>query len=155
MAGIKKHKTSRQNNSLQPLLNALKIVTLVTLLTSSCKTDDWLLDKNSKDKFTGEWAVNETNSIFDNYSRNYLIKITEDASYGERINIFNLYKLGYSDSIFANISAIENNSVIIPPQNLGLNTIEGLGILSRNEIDLTYYVHDGNEIDTVIANLKR
>ena len=139
---------------MNPFLNAIKIVTFVTLL-SSCKKDDLLLENNSRDGFIGEWAVNETNSIFDNDSRNYLIEITEDVNYGERINIFNLYKLGYADSIFANISAIENNTLTIPSQIHGLNTIEGFGILSKNEIDFTYCVHDGNEIDTVIAHLKR
>lgn len=113
------------------------------------------MENNSRDGFIGEWAVNETNSIFDNNSRNYLIEITEDSNYGERINIFNLYKLGYADSVFANISAIENNTLTIPSQIHGLNTIEGFGILSKNEIDITYYVHDGNESDTVIAHLKR
>ncbi|MDA9329148.1 hypothetical protein N9Q76_03350 [Flavobacteriales bacterium] len=140
---------------MNPFLNAIKIVTFVTLLSSSCKKDSLLLENNSRDGFIGEWAVNETNSIFDNNSRNYLIEITEDSNYGERINIFNLYKLGYADSVFANISAIENNTLTIPSQIHGLNTIEGFGILSKNEIDITYYVHDGNESDTVIAHLKR
>jgi|TARA_B110000261_G_scaffold103956_2_gene116831 hypothetical protein len=155
LVGIKKLKTLKKNNSVNPFLNAIKIVTFVTLLFSSCKKDGLLLENNSRDGFTGEWAVNETNSIFDNDSRNYLIEITENPNYGERIKLFNLYKLGYARSVFANISAIESNTVTIPSQIHGFNTIEGFGILSKNEIDFTYYVHDGNEIDTVIAHLKR
>ena len=155
MAGIKKLKTLKKNNNMPPFLKAIKIIIFIAILPSSCKTDDLILENDTRDGFIGEWAVKETNSIFNNDSRNYLIEITEDADYGERINIFNLYQLGYSDSIFANISAIDKNSVIIPSQIIDLNTIEGLGVLSKNEIDFTYYVHDGNEIDTVTAHLKR
>lgn len=150
MAGIKKHKNSKTNK----MKNALTLLTLfVSLLFTSCEEDSIDLDADVRDEFIGNWLVVENSSILG--LRSFEVDIVKDKVNGSQINISNFYKLGNSDSLYANISAVESNTITIPSQTVSNHSINGNGVLSGNEIEIEYVVLDGNDIDSVTAMFTR
>lgn len=128
----------------------IKLAIFSIALTSfiSCEIDDE--DGDTRDVFEGQWHVAETSTVLG--QRNYLVDIAISESNGSRIDLFDFYKLGFSDSVYATVSAILSETVTIPTQILHGNEIKGQGTLANdNLINFTYYVDDGNEIDTVEA----
>lgn len=124
---------------------------LFTILFSTfiaCELDE--SEGDTRDVFEGQWSVSETSSILGN--RNYLVDIESSESNASRIHLFDFYKLGFSDSVYATISAILSETATIPSQVLHGNEISGSGTLvNDNLINFKYYVDDGNDIDTVEA----
>ena len=133
----------------------LKITTIaLSIFLTSCELDE-LSDSNSdvRDEFTGNWLVNENSTLLG--FRSYEVNIYKDAANDAQINILNFYKMGETDSIAAIVSTTEVNTLSIPSQNVNGNYIEGNGAIDGNEIDLVYYIDDGNDVDTVTSNYTR
>ena len=110
---------------------------------------------DARDRFVGSWNVSETSSKLVG-TRSYSVTVEKDASFPNRVNVYNLYQLGtHSDSILANVSAILVDIITIPNQyNVdSTNYIGGKGTMSGdNSIVFNYTVDDGNGvIDTVSA----
>lgn len=120
----------------------------------SCEGDDLGGDGDTRDVFEGQWTVSEDSKLLGN--RNYIIEIDLSAEYSSRINLFDFYKLGVKDSIYGNVSSVLAEAITIPNQYLKNNLIHGNGTLvNDNLINFTYYVDDGNDIDTVDAVFTR
>lgn len=135
------------------LNNIIKSFAVVALL-SSCEADDFLPeDGDSRTVFVGNWSVTENGTYTG--SKNYLLEIEKNVENGARINLWNLYKLGTTDSVVASVSAIQSNTMTIPTQDVLNHTIFGQGTINNDIINLTYYVNDGNAIDTVTAVFSR
>lgn len=132
--------------------NVLKSIVIIGVL-SSCQPDEFLDDGDVRDEFVGEWAVDETGTY--SGAKNYILQIEKNVSNSTRVNIWNLYKLGYTDSIYASVSTVQSNTLTIPVQTLLGHTVNGVGNISNDQINLTYYVNDGNAIDTLNAILSR
>ena len=151
MDGIKEPKNSK-TNKMKKIIFGLSL--LLNMLLISCKDDN--LNNNEVDirnEFTGNWLVIEKSKIVG--ERNFEITINKDPTVDNKINIRNFYALGNSDSVFANVSTVEINTFIIPYQLVRNNGINGNGALSDNNIEMVYYVDDGNSIDTISATFTR
>tara|TARA_Y100000766_G_C18690614_1_gene499298 strand:+ start:124 stop:570 length:447 start_codon:yes stop_codon:yes gene_type:complete len=129
--------------------NPLKILCILFLLLGCEK------EKNNdvRDDFVGNWLVNENSSLLG--LRSYEVTIFKDSINNSGINIYNFYKLGIEDSVFSTISGIEGTTLTIPSQTSKSNIIEGSGKIKKDEIDINYFINDGNQIDTVSANYTR
>ena len=129
------------------ILSKMKSVFKVTLLCllfsiSACNTED----NNDIFKFEGNWLVNEKSSILG--QRIYEIEIFKDSLDNSRIHIFNFYKLGIDENILSTYSNPEN-ILNIEEQIVKDNLISGSGTTGDGKIILTYFINDGNEVDTV------
>lgn len=134
--------------------NTFKLSLFCAFLSTfvACEIDED--DGDTRDVFEGQWNVSETSKLLGN--RNYLVDIESSTSHGSRINLFDFYKLGFSDSVYATVSAILSETATIPSQILHGHEINGSGTLvNDNLINFTYYVDDGNDIDTVEAAYTR
>lgn len=131
----------------------LGIVAIAISLFSCTEDDLFNEDADSRDEFVGNWLASESSDLLG--SRVYEVDINKDSDFGSRINILNFYKLGVTDSVYATVSAIESNTITIPNQIVNNNGIRGTGTLNGNEINLVYYVDDGNDIDTVNTTYTR
>jgi hypothetical protein len=125
-----------------------------SMIFTSCEED--LNDEESgdvRDRFVGTWSVTETEN---NQTRNYDVTISKSDFNSARINIFNFYKLGESDSAFASVSTVSSNTITIPNQTLNFHGISGTGVLQDdNTIDFNYTVDDGNGAVDVSASFSR
>ena len=110
-------------------------------------------EKDLRDDFIGSWLVNENSSLLG--QRNYEVLIFKDSINNSGINIYNFYKIGLEDSVFSIISVTESTALTIPQQISKNNIIEGSGQIKKDEIDMNYFINDGNQIDTVSANYTR
>lgn len=120
----------------------------------SCNTDESLLNnEDMREPYTGNWLVSENSTLlgFRTYDVDILIDLNDDL----KINILKFYKLGINDGVFAKISDSENNTFTIPLQNIDNNIVSGSAKLNANELDLSYYINDGNNTDTVSAKYSR
>tara|TARA_B100000795_G_scaffold269092_1_gene257510 strand:- start:130 stop:546 length:417 start_codon:yes stop_codon:yes gene_type:complete len=136
------------------ILIKLSLFLIVICFICSCKEDSFDGQEYSLEVFDGQWTVSEASSLLG--SRNYIVEISLIKKYSSRINIFDFYKLGTQDSVFAVVTPALANTISIPDQTLKDNFIRGTGtIINDNFINLTYYVDDGNEIDTVVAKYTR
>jgi hypothetical protein len=126
--------------------NPLKILCILFLLLGCEK------EKNNdiRDDFVGNWLVNENSSLLG--LRSYEVTIFKDSINNSGINIYNFYKIGIEDSVLSIISGIEGTTLTIPSQTSKSNIIEGSGKIKKDEIDINYFINDGNQIDTVSAN---
>lgn len=130
------------------------VLGFTAVFLTSCELDDDLLGNDIRDEFTGKWLVNENSTFLGD--RNYEVDIESDTTRNARIEIYNLYKIGASNFIYAEVSAIEANTITIPGQLTGgQDYVEGSGRLTGNSIQLEYYVDDGNGNDTVTATFSR
>lgn len=118
---------------------------------TSCEDDPFTDDNgDTRDAFVGTWTVAEDSKLIG--QRNYLTEIEKSTSFPSRVNIFDFYKLGVNDSVYATVSSVLADALTIPNQTLSGNLIYGNGTLvNDNLINMTFYVDDGNDIDTVEA----
>lgn len=138
--------------------NLLKLSFILALafMFNSCEQDDPFEDDTSdvRDRFIGDWVVVETeNSV----QRTYDIRIEKGTINGNRINIFNFYNLGESDSAIASISSVATQTLTLVNQELNNHFIEdGGGIYNdNNTITMTFSIDDGNSKRDVSAILSR
>ena len=127
----------------------IKILCILLLLLG-CEKDE---NKDIRDDFVGNWLVNENSSLLG--QRTYEVSIFKDSTNISGINIYNFYKIGIEDSVFSTISGVESTDLTIPNQTSKSNIIEGFGTLKKDEIEINYFINDGNQIDTVNANYTR
>ncbi len=125
------------------------IVFLLFLFTACEKQED----TDVRNDFIGNWLVNENSSLLG--QRTYEIFIAKDSINSSQIYIYNFYKIGIQDSIFSMISESQNTAITIPTQTSKNNFVEGSGTLKKDVIVMSYYINDGNKIDTVSANYTR
>lgn len=130
-------------------------IPILTLTLISCETDPLGDDEgDTRDVFEGQWSVAENSKLLGN--RSYTVDIEKSIDFPTRINIFDFYSLGQNDSIYGTVSSILSDAVTIPSQTLDGNLINGSGTLvNDNLIEFTFYVDDGNDIDTVSADYTR
>lgn len=153
MVGIKQNKFLKKIIMKIKLSNIIKSLAVIAIL-SSCEADDFLPeDGDSRDAFVGNWSVNELRTSVG--YRYYLVDIEKNVENGARINLWNLYKLGTTDSVVASVSAIQSNTMTIPTQEVIGHTFTGQGTIDNDKINLIYYVNDGNTIDTATAVFTR
>lgn len=151
MVGIKNNKNSNRSKMKQLLKYGYIIISLLLI---SCDPDDSLLNNEDvRDDLTGNWLVTENSSLLG--FRTYEVDIFKDSENQSKINILNFYKMGANDSAYATISTVETNTLTIPYQSISGNIIDGYGTLDGSEINLIYYVDDGNDADTITANYSR
>ena len=131
------------------LKTSFTIMFLLFLFTACEKQED----TDVRNDFIGNWLVNENSSLLG--QRTYEVSIVKDSINSSQIYIYNFYKIGIKDSVFSIISGLENYSITIPKQTSKNNVAEGSGTLSKNVIVISYYINDGNQIDTVSANYTR
>jgi len=131
----------------------LIILTALAFAVSSCVPDEDddetgpYVDPRSK--FTGSWNCVENSKQFG--QQTYNVNITLNPNNSTEILIANIYHFGFDEKAYAITS---NNSATIPLQPICNNTnnIKGSGMLSGNsQINWTYYVDDGADIDTCTA----
>jgi len=107
-----------------------------------------------RDRFIGDWVVVETENDLD---RTYNITIEKSSSNNSRVNIFNFYNLGESDSATASVSSVAVRSLTVINQTLVNHAIQdGGGIYNdNNTITMSYKIDDGNSEREVNAILSR
>ena len=150
MVGIKKHKNLKTNK----MRNLFKLCLVIFSLTIvSCEEEEINNDADIRDEFVGNWLVLENSDLLG--IRAFEVDIVKDQTDGEQINISNFYKLGDNDTVFANVSPVQSTTFIIPIQTVSGHFINGTGALSGDEIEMVYYVDDGNEKDTISATFTR
>lgn len=128
------------------------LTTCVFAVTSCVPDEDD--DENSpyvdpRSKFTGSWNCVENSKQFG--QQTYNVSISLNTNNSTEILIANIYHFGFDEKAYAITS---NNSATIPLQPICNNTnnIKGNGMLSgNNQINWTYYVDDGADIDTCTA----
>lgn len=130
----------------------LSMVT-VLLIMASCTEDENITGADIRDEFVGNWLVLENSNVLG--VRSFEANIVKSNLASDEINISNFYKLGESDSVKANVSSVLSTTFIIPIQLVSGHSINGTGALSGDEIEMVYYVDDGNEIDTISAVFTR
>jgi len=132
----------------------LSLVLTVITFIYSCKEGDSGDNGDAREIFEGQWNVSETSKLLG--ARNYIVQIDLSKNHISRINLFDFYKLGVTDSVFGIVSSVSVNTITIPEQELKDNFIQGKGILANdNLINFTYYIDDGNDVDTVKALYSR
>ncbi len=139
----------------------ISIFILSILFLSSC--EDVLNEKTSPEialALEGEWAVDESSSIFDNSTslnkatmQTYSVSIYVSDTDSTLINIDGFYGLTNSTA-----SAKVSNYTLTFPENQtlsgGYTITSGSGTISKNleEIELSYQIDDGSgEVDEVSA----
>ncbi len=150
MDGTKSNKNLK-TNKMKKLLQ-LSMVT-VLLIMASCTEDENITGADIRDEFVGNWLVLENSNVLG--VRSFEANIVKSNLASDEINISNFYKLGESDSVKANVSSVLSTTFIIPIQLVSGHSINGTGALSGDEIEMVYYVDDGNEIDTISAVFTR
>ncbi len=125
-------------------------IMFLLFLFTACEKQE---DTDLRNDFIGNWLVNENSSLLG--QRTYEVSIVKDSINSSQIYIYNFYKIGINDSVFSIISELENSSMTIPKQTSKNNVAEGSGTLNKDVIVMSYYINDGNQIDTVSANYTR
>ncbi|MBK21818.1 MAG: hypothetical protein CMP63_05825 [Flavobacteriales bacterium] len=134
-------------NKIKISLSVILFVFLFAII--SCEKEDSDFQVNN---LSGNWLANENSSILG--QRIYETTIVTDSLDISTIKIYNFYKIGKEEIVFAAISDTRKN-ITISEQTLKGNSIEGNGKILDDEINLNYFINDGNQIDTVKANYTR
>jgi len=139
----------QRNTNLIILLFFAILVSFVGSCTPDEDGDNGNTYVDPRDKFTGSWKCTEMSRQFG--SQTYNVNISLNPQNSTEILIANIYHFGYDEKARAITS---NNSATIPLQPICNNTnnIRGSGMFSgNNQINWTYYVDDGADIDTCNA----
>lgn len=134
-----------------------KLISLSILIASftfmSCEEEEKSSDADIRDEFIGNWLVFENSKLLG--IRSFEVDIVKSQNNNEQISISNFYKLGVNDTTNANVSSVQSTTFIIPIQTVSGHFINGTGALSGDEIEMVYYIDDGNDVDTVSATFTR
>ena len=125
-------------------------LTLLLFFAISCEKDN---NFDPRDEYRGIWLVNENSSMLG--QRAYEIIIKKDSFNINGLNFYNFYKIGTEQKVFGTISTQNISKLTIAKQLVKNNILEGFGDIKRNELNLTCFINDGNEIDTVNAKFTR
>lgn len=133
--------------------NILVIILLIFVISyTACvpDKDDPALDR---EKFIGDWLATETSTLHPT-PISFNVTISENAGNIKQVYISNFYHFGWAstDRVLANVNG---NSIIIEPQTVCNNIVNGSGILSDNKINWSYNVNDGADIDKVTSVYKK
>ncbi len=124
---------------------------LAATLIPGCLPDTFDDPNNDpRDNFIGDWRVNERSQLYGETT--YDVAIKYDINNSAQVEIVNFYGLGNDISV----KALPTQSTItIFSQYVCNHTIKGEGFLTKNEIDWTYTVNDGADVDSVAATFLR
>ena len=113
----------------------LTATTSIIIFISSCAKDDTSpADPGAdRDKYVGSWSCKETQG---STSTSFTVTIEK---YGEldTLYVYNFDNLGANEKA---MFIVNDNSVVIPTQDITSFTISGSGTFSNNKINLSYSV---------------
>lgn len=123
---------------------------LILFSMAACNPDE-NEDIDQRDKFIGTWNCAETSTENSN-TINFSVTISKDSLTENEIFMANFYLLGFDQKS----RLIVNYSNLTFPQQVVCNkNVSGSGTYSNNKVNLTYYVNDNADIDTVNAVLSK
>jgi len=134
-------------------LKITAIILFVSLAFTSCDEVFDLLTDDPRDAFTGDWKVEENNTL--KAADFYNVTIVKSSSDSTAVLIKNFYAINISTSIKATVSG---GNVTIPLQTVAGYTFNGYGTIALNDksIDWAYTVnHNNGFIDQVTATYTR
>lgn len=125
---------------------AAGIIILATL--NACDPNDTPApDEDVREKYTGQWSCVEQGGAA------YYVNISLDPGNSTQILISNFHFFGTGESAYA---IPTTSTLTIPSQDIAGNTVNGSGnLVSNNKINLTYYVNDHSQTETVNATYTR
>ncbi|MCB9013416.1 MAG: hypothetical protein H6539_05190 [Bacteroidales bacterium] len=124
---------------------------LLSMSLSACEDLTDLISDDPRDAFTGEWKVDEVNTLKTNDPVTYYVNIKKSSTDSTLVYISNFYEMGAGTSIDAKVTG---GSISIPSQSVGGFVISGQGTIAYNDksIDWSYTVDYRNGfIDYVSA----
>jgi len=109
------------------------------------------VEGDARDRFEGTWTVTETGKLLG--VRNFVVNVSKDDEFRDRVNISNFYLIGNSDTIIATVSSILVSTITIQDQTVNSTKYSGLGDMENDQkINFDYFVDDGNDNkDTISA----
>lgn len=129
-----------------------KLVYLFLIISGSLTACEDLLPTTDdpRDALTGQWTVQEDNSL--KALETYTVNITKDQSDSTRLNISNFYNVQNSVHVTMNGSNLN-----IPLQTTGGFTFKGYGSVASNgkSIDWSYTSDFNGEHDAVTATYSK
>lgn len=123
---------------------------LPILFLASCELEDTNEFIDVRDRFVGDWNVQEASSTTG--ESNYTVTISYDESDDTKVMISNFYNLGSSFSASGTLSTTNEESLTVENQELDGFYIEGSGVMtSDSQLDFNFTADDGVEVDSLQA----
>lgn len=128
----------------QLLILLLPIITFI-----SCEKNEEIDTKETIEKISGNWTVQENSTVFGN--SNYAVEILKKPDSENQVEIRNFYHLSFTISTIATIDGLNIN---IPEQIVSGQTVKGSGKINSNlnRINIDFTADDGSG-DLDIVNL--
>lgn len=138
---------------MKKLLQFSLTVIAITIL-ASCMKEGENTNQDIRTNYLGTWKCVQSGKI--SGSSQFTVTIKADDMNTSRINMFNFYNIGTSNSIYADVSTTAANSLNIPQQVHSSDYIKGSGNdVSTTKLVFDYTVDDGNAIDTISATFTK
>lgn len=125
-------------------------ISLFLMGLAACNPDE-NENADQREKFIGTWNCTETSSQNPN-PITFSVTITKDELTENEIMLANFYHLGEDQKS----RLVVNYSQLSMPQQTVCNlNVSGTGAYTQDKVNMTYYVNDGADIDTVNALLAK
>ncbi|HLG02128.1 MAG TPA: hypothetical protein VI731_00945 [Bacteroidia bacterium] len=122
------------------------------LLFISCQPEEEPIPADPRDTYVDQWTCNENSTVAGQVNP-YTVHINKSTTSSSQVLIENFYNLGFGVKATATISG---NSITLATQSLATYQMHGSGSKTgSNTLSMTYYVDDGNEIDTCVSTFTR
>jgi hypothetical protein len=132
------------------MMKRILVFALPLLLLVSCEMEDTNEFTDVRDRFVGDWLVEENSNI--SGQSDYVVTISYDESDETKVLINNFYNLGTTFSASGVVSTTDEESISIANQEIDGFYLQGSGSLSSSfEMNFDYTADDGVEIDSLQA----
>jgi hypothetical protein len=122
-------------------------ISLLTIGLISCQSDEAVSpQQDERDKFIGTWNVSSNGSV--SGPLNYSIVISASSSNPAQIL---MDQFDFRSPGVITTGDVAGNNIVIYPQLINGDTINGTGNYANSKITFTYTVKDGIETDVVTA----